>query len=73
MISKYLFTEIVMSVENINCLRCKNYIVTWDSRFPRGCKIFGFKGAVMPSITVFKSTGIPCENFELKQTTGNKV
>lgn len=59
--------------ENINCLKCKNYIVTWDARFPRGCKIFGFKGITMPSILVYQSTGAVCQNFQEKQGENRKA
>jgi hypothetical protein len=49
--------------KSINCLKCKHYFVTWDARYPRGCKLFGFRGAKMPSITVYESTGEQCKNF----------
>ncbi|OGO76882.1 MAG: uracil-DNA glycosylase [Clostridiales bacterium GWB2_37_7] len=62
-----------MKVENINCIKCKNYMITWDSRFPKGCRIFGFKGSQMPSITVFQATGAPCKNFQEKQPRDGKV
>lgn len=54
----------------INCLKCKNFMVTWDKRFPKGCKLFGFKGAIMPSTMVFQSTGAPCQNFQEKLVKG---
>jgi hypothetical protein len=62
-----------MKAEAINCLKCKNYVVTWDNRFPRGCKLFGFKGTVMPAAMVFQSTGKPCQNFLERQSSGSKV
>lgn len=48
----------------INCLKCKHLKVTWDPKFPRACKIFGFKGKELPSATVFRITGKPCPSFE---------
>lgn len=59
--------------DSINCIKCKHYIVTWDSRFPRGCRLFDFKGAAMPSITVYQSTGAPCQNFQEKQGPSSKA
>ncbi|MDF2590633.1 MAG: hypothetical protein K0S75_99 [Clostridia bacterium] len=59
--------------ENVNCLKCKYYMVTWDPRFPRGCKLFEFKGTVMPSIMVYKSTGAQCQNFILRQVHVSEV
>ncbi|TBL78218.1 uracil-DNA glycosylase [Paenibacillus thalictri] len=47
----------------INCYRCKHFYVTWDSRFPRGCKAFGFKTGELPSAVVLKSSGQPCMNY----------
>ncbi|WP_338119946.1 uracil-DNA glycosylase [Paenibacillus thalictri] len=37
--------------------------MTWDSRFPRGCKAFGFKTGELPSAVVLKSSGQPCMNY----------
>lgn len=50
----------------IDCMKCVHYYVTWDVNFPRGCKAFGFKSHVMPSITVRRSSGQACMNFEPK-------
>lgn len=53
--------------EKVDCLKCKHYLVTWDARYPRGCKLFGFKGSIMPSIMVYKSTGAMCQNYMRRQ------
>lgn len=60
-------------IENVNCLKCKYYIVTWDARYPRGCKLFEFKGTIMPSIMVYKSTGVQCQNFIRRHVQSNEV
>lgn len=53
--------------DNVNCLQCKHFVVTWDPRFPRSCAFFGFKTrGEMPSVSVKKSSGVPCEAFEKK-------
>lgn len=57
-----------MDTNTVNCIKCKHYQVTWDPKFPRGCKLFGFKGVTMPSILVQQATGVPCKNFEFKTT-----
>ena len=59
--------------EDINCLKCKYYLVTWDARYPRGCKLFGFRGAIMPSIMVYRSTGAKCQNFMIRQIQSNEA
>lgn len=53
--------------ENINCIKCKHYYITWDSKFPRGCKAYGFKCVEFPSAMVYRSTGERCISFTLKK------
>jgi hypothetical protein len=53
-------------IKRINCLQCRHFYVTWDEKFPRGCKAFGFKTKSWPSQTVLASSGNPCMNFEPK-------
>nr|WP_152446166.1 hypothetical protein [Bacillus sp. THAF10] len=52
----------------INCLTCKYYYVTWDAKFPKGCKAFGFKTNQLPSLAVFRSSGAPCLKYEPKDS-----
>jgi hypothetical protein len=52
--------------KRIDCMKCRHFYVTWDTRFPKGCKAFGFKSQTMPSLTVFTSSGKHCMNFEAK-------
>ena len=49
-----------------NCMKCKYYYITWDNEKPRGCKFFGFKSYLMPSLVVFRSSGKHCEAYEPK-------
>ena len=53
--------------ERINCMHCKYFHVSWDPKFPRGCKLYGFKTAGFPSVEVLKATGEECLGFEKKQ------
>lgn len=53
--------------KKINCFKCKYLYITWDSNFPKGCKIIGFKSKELPSVAVLKNTGIPCQMFEAKK------
>ena len=50
----------------INCLQCVYFTVTWDPKYPRSCKLYGFKTSDMPSATVYKSSGLPCDGFVKK-------
>jgi len=54
----------------VDCLKCIHFYVTWDKRFPRGCRAYGFKTVNLPSADVYNSSGIPCARFKrrLKDT-----
>jgi hypothetical protein len=49
-----------------NCLTCVHFKVTWDPAFPRSCKAFGIKCLSLPSMEVFRSTGVHCPAFQKK-------
>ncbi|MCL2095849.1 MAG: uracil-DNA glycosylase [Oscillospiraceae bacterium] len=49
--------------DKINCMHCKYFSITWDPKHPRSCKLYGFKSSGMPSDTVYKSSGAPCDGF----------
>jgi hypothetical protein len=55
------------SINNINCFHCVHFSITWDAKFPKACKVFGFKTAGMPSATVFRATGSDCAAFAIKR------
>jgi hypothetical protein len=46
------------------CNSCKHYYITWDIKFPYGCKAMGFKSGQAPSLSVYKSSGTECLLFE---------
>ena len=52
--------------KKVDCFQCVHFAITWEPRFPRACKLFGFKTAQIPSMTVLKSSGEPCEGFKKK-------
>ncbi|RJP23040.1 MAG: uracil-DNA glycosylase [Candidatus Omnitrophota bacterium] len=52
------------SKKKILCIHCKHYHVTWDPKFPHGCKALGFKTARPPSFTVKESSGMDCFLYE---------
>jgi len=53
--------------EKINCFNCSYFYITWDEKFPRGCKGMGFKSKKMPSAVVFASSGSHCLKFRKKK------
>jgi len=58
-----IYSEMDTPDQAPNCLNCIYFFVTWDSRFPRGCRIFGIKSFKLPSSEVFISTGKHCPAF----------
>lgn len=52
-----------MDTKKIQCYKCKYYYITWDIRFPYGCKLYGVKSKQIPSIVIFKSIGTSCCEF----------
>jgi hypothetical protein len=52
--------------KKVDCFQCIHFVVTWDPRFPRACRLFDFRTSQLPSVAVFKSSGLPCEGFERK-------
>ena len=59
------------SVERINCLKCRHFYVTWDPRFPRGCRAYEFKTRQIPSAVVRSSSGVDCMKFSPKSNQGH--
>ena len=53
-----------IDTQPVNCRHCIHYYITWEPQHPYGCKAMGFKGKVLPSITVFRSTGKQCMLFK---------
>lgn len=50
----------------IVCQKCVYYFVTWEAGKPHGCKAYGFKSQLIPSIAVKRSSGDECNFFTLK-------
>ena len=59
-------------MEKVNCYKCVYYYVTWDPKFPKGCRFFGFKTAGTPSADVYRSAGASCNGFAKKNTEKDK-
>ncbi len=54
-------------MKRINCRKCEHYYITWDQKYPYGCRAMGFKTASLPSLRVFQSTGHECLMFSEKK------
>ncbi|BAK70923.1 hypothetical protein [Aliarcobacter butzleri] len=50
----------------IICQKCIHYFVTWEPSKPHGCKSYGFKSRMIPSMVVKNSSGEDCKLFSPK-------
>lgn len=56
-----------MPSPRIDCRRCAHYFVTWDPRFPHGCRRMGFKSRTVPVEEVRRTMpGHECLLFQAK-------
>lgn len=53
--------------KRVVCQKCIHYFVTWEPNKPHGCKAYGFKSKVIPSVVVRNSSGDSCNLFVEKK------
>jgi len=58
--------------DKVDCFHCVHFAITWETNFPRCCRLFGFKTAKIPSAAVLESSGEPCVGFERKASAKNE-
>lgn len=51
----------------IDCHKCRHYHVTWDARFPHGCRAMKFKSKQLPSAKVYRYSGTECLMYRRKK------
>ncbi|NLN38295.1 MAG: uracil-DNA glycosylase [Smithella sp.] len=47
----------------INCFSCGHFYITYEPKYPYGCKAMGFKSFRMPSVDVHGASGMDCSVF----------
>jgi hypothetical protein len=52
-----------MQNKRVNCYQCKHFYVTWDPKFPRGCRAFAFKSASLPFVVVIETEKERIQSF----------
>jgi len=67
----YRENESFMNERDIDCRKCRHYYITWDKKFPYGCRAIQFKSAKSPSFEVYAASGQACLRFHDK-TMGAK-
>jgi hypothetical protein len=53
----------------VDCRKCHHYYITWDKKFPYGCRAVGFKSGRMPAAEVLVASGKTCLSFRAKKRT----
>jgi hypothetical protein len=48
------------------CQGCIYFFVTYEPRFPYGCRVMGFKSRRYPFVDVLEATGKECQTRELR-------
>ena len=54
-------------MSKVNCRDCRHYYITFDAGAPYGCRIYGFKAKITPSLAVYQSSGMHCTLFSRKE------
>ena len=60
------FAGLVVSDKQIECNSCAHFFITWNKRFPFGCRAMGFMSANSPSKDVFEVEGRDCLAYKNK-------
>ena len=60
------FAGLVVSDKQIDCNSCANFFITWNKRFPFGCRAMGFMSANSPNKDVLEVEGRDCLAYKEK-------
>jgi hypothetical protein len=52
------------------CKDCRHFFVTYDPRFPYGCRSMGFKSFRYPCFEVQEASGDSCQAREIRNAPG---
>lgn len=51
----------------INCFFCEHFYITYETKYPYGCRAMGFKSARMPAVDVYSNSAMDCALFVRKE------
>ena len=57
---------VVFSDRHADCNSCAHFFITWNKRFPFGCRAMGFMTSNSPSKDVFEVEGRDCLAYKNK-------
>ena len=52
--------------KHINCFSCEHFYITYEKKYPYGCRAVGFKSVRMPSLDVYANSDLECGLFRQK-------
>ena len=52
--------------QRINCFACVSFYITYEPGHPYGCRAMSFKSVELPSLSVYKNSGMECQAFKKK-------
>ena len=61
-----------MKKNDAHCHNCEYFYITWDKKFPYGCKAMDFKSKKYPLILVKECSGMICQAFKHKNRSEEK-
>ncbi|MDA1244508.1 MAG: hypothetical protein O3B02_05845 [Proteobacteria bacterium] len=47
-------------LQRVNCYGCRHFFITWDKKFPYGCRKMEFRSKRLPSDDVIEADGQRC-------------
>lgn len=56
-----------------NCKTCKFFYITWQKNYPHACSAFNMKSFALPSLEVFRRSGMHCLYYQKKATRLEKT
>ena len=57
---------LVVSDKHADCNSCAHFFITWNKKFPYGCRAMGFMSSNSPSKDVFEVEGRDCLAYKNK-------
>lgn len=54
-------------IDKPTCTTCLHYFITYEPRFPYGCRAMNFKCRVLPHLEVETLTGAACLAFQRRR------
>lgn len=61
-----------MQTERPKCTQCAHYFISYDPRFPYGCRAMNFKSRTLPQNEVAAISGMDCQTYQPRPAHARK-